>query len=116
MAPNITTTYTKGAIIATLLDEIILDGTAIKELEESLIPLVENSSEKNLIMDFSRVERLTSAILGLLLRISRRTNESGGTLKLCGVDKRLFRIFKVTKLDKIFDFYKDIEEAIESLN
>jgi len=111
--PRIGIYYAQDATVVTITDEKILEDEDVKALEESIIPLVDGSV--NLIIDFSNVRFLSSAVLGLLIRVSKRINEQKGCLKLCGIGPRIFEIFKITRLDEIFDIYEDAKKAMSSL-
>lgn len=111
--PRISIYYAQDATVITITDEKILEDEDVKALEESIIPLVEGPV--NLIIDFSNVRFLSSAVLGLLIRVSKRTTEQKGKLKLCGIGPRIFEIFKITRLDEIFDICEDAKKAMSSL-
>jgi anti-sigma B factor antagonist len=113
--PKISVEYTEKATIAVLADEKILREDDIQALENSLIPLVSENPGINLIIDFSNVRFFSSAVLGLLIRVSKRINESGGRLKLCSIDAKIYEIFKITRLDTVFDICDDQQKSIRSL-
>ncbi len=115
-APKISVEYAGQATIAVLTDEKILKEDDIQALDSSLMPLVNRSSPINLIIDFSNVKFFSSAVLGLLIRVSKRINESEGRLKLCSIDPQIYEIFKITRLDTIFDICDDRQKAIRSLD
>ena len=114
--PKISVEYAEKATIAILTDEKILKDGDIQALEASLMPLVSQSSPINLIIDFTNVKFFSSAVLGLLIRISKRIHESDGRLKLCSIDAQIYEIFKITRLDTIFDICDDRQKAIRSLD
>ncbi len=113
--PKIGIEYVKKATIATLTDEKILDEADIQALEDSIMPLIESTEEIKLVLDFSNVEFLTSSVLGLLIRISKKVYESKGLLMLCGINSKILEIFKITRLDKVFDIYDDRYDAVGSM-
>jgi anti-sigma B factor antagonist len=112
--PRISIYYAQDATVVTITDEKILEDEDVKALEESIIPLIDGPV--NLIIDFVNVRFLSSAVLGLLIRVSKRVNERKGKLKLCGIGTRIFEIFKITRLDEIFDIHEDAKKAMSSLN
>lgn len=114
--PKISVEYTEKVTIAVLTDEKILAEDDIQALENSLIPLVSQNPGINLIIDFSNVRFFSSSVLGLLIRVSKRINESDGRLKLCSIDSQIYEIFKITRLDTIFDICDDQQKAIRSLD
>jgi anti-sigma B factor antagonist len=114
LKPRISVYYAQNATVVTLTDEKLLEDDDIKALEESIMPLVEDS-QVNLVIDFSNVQFLSSAVLGLLIRISKKINENKGRLKLCCITAKIFDIFKITRLDEIFEIYDDAKKALQSL-
>jgi len=113
--PRISVDYAEKATIITFTDERILEETDIQALQESIMSVVEQTEHISLILDFCNVQFLSSAVLGLLIRISKRIYERDGQLKLCNINPKIYEIFKITRLNKVFDIYKDIESATENL-
>jgi anti-sigma B factor antagonist len=114
--PRISVEYTENATIVTFVDEKILEELDIQALQQSIIPVIEETERINLILDFCNVRFLSSAVLGLLLRISKKVYERDGQLRLCNISPRIFEIFKITRLTKIFDIREDVKSATESLS
>ena len=114
--PRISVRYTENATIVTLTDEKILEENDIRALQASIMSVIEQAERINLILDFQNVRFLSSAVLGLLIRISKRVYEGDGQLKLCSINPKIYEIFKITRLTKIFDIYPDIESATEGLS
>ena len=114
--PRIGVEYAKKATIVTFTDEKILEETDIQALQESIMSIVEQAEHINLILDFCNVRFLSSAVLGLLIRISKRIYERDGQLRLCNINPKIYEIFKITRLNKVFDIYQDIESATENLS
>lgn len=114
--PRISVEYTERATIVTLADEKILEEKDIRKLQESVMSVIEQAERINLVMDFRNVRFLSSAVLGLLIRISKRVYEQDGQLRLCNINPKVHEIFKITRLTKIFDIYEDIESAVEGLS
>jgi anti-sigma B factor antagonist len=115
--PRIGVEYAGDATIVTFTDERILEEKDIKALQESIMSVIESASGGiNLILDFGNVRFLSSAVLGLLIRISKRIYEHDGSLRLCNINPKIYEIFKITRLTKTFDIYKDVESAVEDLS
>ena len=113
--PRISVEYASKAVIVSFTDEKILEDKDIHALQESIMSVIEQSQKINLILDFRNVKFLSSAVLGLLIRISKRIYEIEGNLRLCNINPKIYEIFKITRLTKTFDIYKDIESATEEL-
>lgn len=114
--PNISVEYTENATVITFIDKKILEEKDIQVLQESIMSVIEQAERIKLILDFCNVRFLSSAVLGLLIRISKKVYEQDGQLKLCNINPRIYEIFKITRLTKIFDIYDDIESATKNLS
>jgi len=114
--PKISVEYTEHAIVVTLADEKILEEEDIRAIQTSIMAVIGQAERINLIVDFRNVQFLSSAVLGLLIRVSKRIYEQNGQLRLCNINSKIHEIFKVTRLTKIFDIYKDLDSASEGLS
>ena len=114
--PRIAVEYARNATIVTFTEEKILEEHDIGALQDSIMAVIESSSGgMNLILDFINVQFLSSAMLGLLIRVSKRVYQRDGQLRLCNISPKIYEIFKITRLTKIFDIYPDVESASEGL-
>jgi anti-sigma B factor antagonist len=114
--PSITVNYAGNATIIGFTDQKILEEKDIKALTESITSVIEQVERINLILDFGNVRFLSSAVLGLLIRISKRIYERDGQLGLCNINPKIYEIFKITRLTKTFDIYNSVESAMEGLS
>lgn len=105
--------YVDDATVVTFTEEKILQEEDIRKLQESIISLVEQAAKIHLVLDFRNVRFLSSAVLGMLIRISKKVYESEGSLSLCNIDPKIYQVFKITRLNKIFNIYKDLDSALE---
>lgn len=104
----------KGVTVATFVNVVMLDETSIKEPGDALEELIKSSEKINLVIDFSKIEFVSSAVLGRLVKIRKIVKTRGSKLALCGMAKDLKQIFKVTKLDKAFKIHDTREKALKS--
>jgi anti-sigma B factor antagonist len=114
--PRVSVEYTADATIVSFTDEKILEEQDINALQDTIMSVIEQTERINLILDFGNVRFLSSAVLGLLIRISKRIYEQQGRLKLCNIDPKIYEIFKITRLTKTFDIYKDVESATKDID
>ncbi len=115
--PMISVEYAGNATIVRFTDEKILEEKDIKALQDSIMPIIESACGRiNLVLDFGNVRFLSSAVLGLLIRISKRIYECEGQLRLCSISPKIYEIFKITRLTKTFDICESTEDAIEDLS
>ena len=114
--PGISVEYSENATIMRFTDEKILEEQDIKALQDSIMSVIEQAERINLILDFANVRFLSSAVLGLLIRVSKRIYENDGQLGLCNISPKIYEIFKITRLTKTFDIYNSVESATEGLS
>ena len=114
--PGIRVEYSGNATIIHFTDEKILEEKDIKALQDSIMSVIEQAARINLILDFANVRFLSSAVLGLLIRVSKRIYERNGQLGLCNINPKIYEIFKITRLTKTFDIYNSVESATEGLS
>ena len=113
--PRIEVLQNDGITEVEILDEEILDEIVIGKLSETLFSLIEEQTPIRLMLSFSRVRHLSSSALGVLIRLHKRISESGGELRLCCIQPTIYEIFKITKLNKVFQIYEDKAEALRSM-
>jgi anti-sigma B factor antagonist len=113
--PRISVENIEKGLIISFVNEKILEETEIQALEHSIVPLIEQAKVPNIVLDFSKVKFLSSAMLGLLIRLSKKIYQRQGQLRLCGINSKIFEIFKITRLDRVFDICEDSESAVQSL-
>jgi anti-sigma B factor antagonist len=100
---KITTEKGIDVTFVTFEDEKILEEAQIRDLQKELEPIIDESGENQLVLNFANVKFMTSAMLGLLVRIHKRVKERGGQLELRNLDKNLQKLFEITQLTKVFN-------------
>jgi len=95
--------YGLDVTFVTFEDEKILDEQQIKVLQESFGPVIEKNEDKKLVLNFQNVMFMTSAVLGLLVRIHKKVRENGGRMQLCNLEPNLRKVFEITQLTKVFE-------------
>lgn len=100
-------------------DDIILVNIApepqMSEELNTVIEIVREHSENNVVVDFLNVEIVTSSNLAKLLKLRKMLTESGKKLVLCGMSVRTKAIFLVTGLENVFEFVEDQFTALAGL-
>ncbi|UCG58145.1 MAG: STAS domain-containing protein [Phycisphaerales bacterium] len=116
LKPRVSVQYVDKATVVTLTDEKILEDMDVQALKGSIDSVVEQAERVNLVLDFRNVRFLSSSVLGLLIRVSRKIAERKGSLRLCGIHPKIYEIFKITRLTKVFDIYEDVGSATKNLS
>ncbi len=102
-----------GVQVVRLLARQILDQLQISEIGQGLKNLIDQGETK-LVLDFSLVDHLSSSTLGMLITTKKLIETNKGKIKLCGMKPELYEVFRITRLDKVFLFFKTRDEALLS--
>ncbi len=73
------------------------------------------SNNIKFIFDLSSCEFIDSTFLSAIVTSYKRIVEHGGSLKIVGLKPAVKSMFQLTRLDKIFEIYKNEKEALSSL-
>jgi anti-sigma B factor antagonist len=81
---------------------ITLSGGKVRVVEDlmeaELEGLTKESRGGHLLLDFSKVEYITSDDLGVLINLHKRMQRLGGRLTLCNLNAQVYEVFTVTRL------------------
>ncbi len=90
----------------------VLDALNVNRFGQQLIEHVRSRPGIYLLLDFSKVQYLSSTVLTELLRTSQASKADGGDLRLCGLNSDIHRVFEITNLDKMFTIYGSLDDAV----
>lgn len=102
-------------VVVDFIDAAIMDTLQIQQIADDLYYLVDEQDQKYLLLDFSSVKFLSSQTLGVMLKLHKKLTDRKGWLGICGLKQDLHKIFKLTRLDKFFNFYESEEEALRAV-
>jgi len=94
--------------------EHLTDMETIDSASRQLEKYIEENKPIKVVFDFEKVKFFSSQVLGLLLDIRAKLQASDGEVVISSIDPQLYRIFKITRLDRIFRFFQDSKSAIKS--
>jgi len=97
---NITITEEGNQIIATFDGR--LDTVAAQQISETINPLLEHA-DKTIVLDCEKMPFISSSGLRLFLRIRKEVEAKGGKMLLKSVCSDVMQVFKMTKLDSVFE-------------
>jgi anti-sigma B factor antagonist len=101
-----------GVTVVRFVDAKIVTEEDIQQIGEDLNRLVDEQGHRRLLLDFGQVQYLSSAALGKLINLKKRVAAVDGALKLCSVHPDLLEVFRITRLDTVFDIFKDEKAAL----
>lgn len=101
-----------NVVIVSFASGCISDVEEITAASTNIRQYVHANPPREIIFDFSGVKFFSSQVLGLLLEARGYVKLHGGHVAICALDAQLHRVFRITNLDKIFDFHPDRQSAL----
>ncbi len=98
--------------VVRFVDRRILDAANIEELGDELFALVESDGRKQLLLNFTGVEFLSSAALNKLIILDKKVKSNGGKLVLCELRQEINEVFAITRLDQLFTIKASESEGL----
>jgi len=95
-------------------DRKILEEMSIAEIGDELSALVSGNANIKMLLSFRNVEHLSSAALGMLIKLHKQVKDGSGQLRLTEINPQIYEVFKITRLNKLFDIRTSREDALES--
>ncbi len=105
---------TTGVTQVEFIDRNILDEANIHQIGEEITGLVDSAPTPKLLISFANVDHLSSAALGTLITVNNKIKGRKGQLRLANIDPQIGEVFKITKLDKLFQIHDTTEAAMAS--
>ena len=100
--------------LVTFQQSHILDAMTIESMSTTLKELIGTSEAGKFIFNFARVTYLSSSALGMLIGLQRRVAQRKAVVKLAGIHDDIMEVFRITRLDTVFDIYRDGAAALEA--
>ena len=91
-----------------------IDSVTAKSLEEKLLSLVREAPPA-LILDFTKVDYISSAGLRVLLVVAKKVQQAKGKMVLFGLGPNVREVFSVSGFDKIFVIQSDAAAAVAAV-
>ncbi len=111
---HLTVTNRDGVSMVEFADRKILDELCISEIRDELSNLVSRTGGIKLLLCFKNVEHLSSAALGVLITLNKQVSDHKGKLKLSDITPQIYEVFKITRLNKIFEIHDTAAQALSS--
>jgi len=89
-----------------------IDVHLASEMETELNELIEKNEDKNVVLNLSDVEYMSSSGLRVFVSLMRNLKETNRTLSLCNLSGAVKKIFEVVELMDMFDIHETEEQAL----
>ncbi|MCD6460014.1 STAS domain-containing protein [bacterium] len=98
-------------ITVAINDDRMTQDTTIGSVYERIFGLIKEHSYINLIIDFAKVNYLSSSVLSKLISLHKKLKEKHGILCLCNINPVVLKIFELTQLDTYLNIFPDEDKA-----
>jgi len=102
----------EDVLIARFAHEVNLFGHTAEAVAEQLRSLLSDTSRQRLLVDFGKVNSLSSFMLGQLMKLNKTAEAAGRRLTLFNLRPQVREILKVTGLNLILALYEDESDAL----
>lgn len=110
----VTVSSEKDVRVVEFTNNKILDEANIAEIGQTLSSLIDERPGPKLLLDFSNVDHLSSAALGMLINANNKIKQKNGQLRLASIKPQILEVFVITKLNKLFKICTNRAEAASS--
>ena len=94
----------------------LMDPIELEQIAQQLYKLVDDDDKRRIILDFEKVQYLSSQAIGILLALQKKLAAlKKSSLVLCGVGARLMELLRITRLDRVLTIKPSQKEAIKSI-
>jgi anti-anti-sigma factor len=90
-----------------------LDTSEFDRLNTAMLGLLVDDKTRGWVMDFSAVQYVGSAMLGLMVNFRQHVKSRKGKVVLCGLSGKLQEIIRTCCMDKLFPIAKNRADAIK---
>lgn len=101
-----------------LIAEILLKEASLAQadkLKAEMIVLID-SQPANILVDFAAVEYVDSSFLGAMVSSLKYAVAHKTDISVINLEKDIYDLFTLIRLDKVFKIYADKPEAVAELN
>jgi len=117
MTPHLTVQQIDKATVVEFVTPSLMDQLDLQNISEQLFELVEKQDKRQIIMDFEKVQYLSSQAIGIVLNVNKKLGAlKNSQLILCGVGPRLMELVRITRLDRVLKIKATQKEALATIN
>jgi len=101
--------------VVSFLTSQVLDEMNVQQLGTELNNLVDKEYMIKMVINFSKIRFLSSAVLGKLIALNKKISAQKGRLVFCNINPDIMEVFRITRLDKLIPIYDDEDEAVKKV-
>lgn len=93
----------------------ILDEATVQTLGSELVEAGARAKNGKLLLDFSNVLLMSSAMIGRLVDLRNRCKKNGIQLAFCGITENVAEVFKIMKINELVEIYSNKSSAVDAM-
>lgn len=105
----------QGSLVKVRFNQPEITHTEMQDTAEECLERIRVHGAQNIAFDLEQVEFLASACIGSLVQLMQEMEHHRGRIALAGCQDNVAFLFKVTRLDAIFEILDDMSEAVAAL-
>ncbi len=103
-----------GVALVSFKTSRVREPAEVRQLEDEFIELVDGLGMTKIVLNFENLSFMSSSVIGVLVRLYRKATSQGGDVKLCSIEPQIYEVFKIMRLDRLFDFPSSEREALKA--
>ncbi|HTL28341.1 MAG TPA: STAS domain-containing protein [Tepidisphaeraceae bacterium] len=111
--PRVLTETVGQALVVHVFAKMLNDKDLV-QLNQTLVTAGPSSGIHIIVFDMSRVQILSSLVLGYLVELTEKCQKRNQTLKLAAVHPQARDVIKLTRLDRVLHISDTVEVALHS--
>jgi stage II sporulation protein AA (anti-sigma F factor antagonist) len=94
------------------IDGRLAVGGPVDDLRAKWMDALMDDSIRNIVLNLEKVTMVDSSGIGTIIRCHSAIARNGGTVKIVGASHSVREAFKITRLDKVFEFHESEQSAL----
>lgn len=106
-----------GVAVVGFVDSGLMYATdLVLDIGAELRSVVKDMHKDKILLDFDKVQYVSSTMLAQLARLEKDVRAAKGQLKMCGLGPVLRDTFHIGRFDSLFDIHPDEASALKSFH
>jgi anti-sigma B factor antagonist len=115
MNPHFTVHNIEKATVVEFRTSSLMDAIMLDDIGTELYRLVDAEDRRKLVLDFEKVEYLSSQAVGIIIKLHNKLSKlKNSKMMLCSVGPKLAEILKIMRLDKMLTIKPTQREAVKA--
>jgi anti-anti-sigma factor len=102
-------------LVGRLVGPDLLEGRAVRAATDELNRMGQASGGRKFVLDFGRVARMSSPMMGELLVFQNQVQQTGGQLAVSGLNADIQASLNALQMDRLLRIYTTEVEAVAAL-